>query len=611
MTQCTMTGPTEPPSDFHALDIAATLARVGSPATGLTSTEATARLERDGPNALSERGGASWLRKLAQQFVQPLVLVLLGAAGLSVFLGDFVDAAVIASIVVINGLIGFFQEYRAEQSIAALSKIIVTEATVLRDGRLQRIPSAQLVRGDVVALQSGDTVPADLRLLEVKDLEIEEAGLTGESVPARKREVVLDASTGLSDRENMAHAGSAVTYGIGRGVVVATGDATETGRIAGLMAATAALETPLTRRIAQLSRMLVWVILGLAVVLLIIELWRGAPLAETFNAAVALAVGAIPEGLPAAVTILLAFGVSSMAKRGALIRRLPAVETLGCATVICTDKTGTLTTGVMKVRELWGKNHDELLYAAAACCDAELDAEERQGTGDPTEVALLLCAAESGIYRQSIEDGNRRVRVNPFDSERKRMSVLRQDGVLYVKGAVESLLPLCVAGAEEADRRLKVEEDLARQGLTSALNVELARTRAKEMSTRRTIEQRRVEIARRSATAQLAMQQSRLAQLRTLAQLLAHSDLLVGVVAAPRSEDERDAHRVELVLELANPAFGRCDALLGGCDGVAVGALLLRALADGERARRGAFLVLLLSLLLLGALRRLRRLGRL
>jgi magnesium-transporting ATPase (P-type) len=347
-----MTARTERPSHWHALDISAALARVASSADGLASSEASARLERDGPNTLSERRGASWLRKLAEQFVQPLVLVLLGAAGLSIFLGDYVDAAVITAVVLINGIIGFLQEYRAEQSIAALSKIIVTEATAMRDGRLRRVPSEQLVSGDVVALQSGDTVPADLRLLEVKDLEIEEAGLTGESVPARKRDVVLAEDTGLGDRVNMAYAGSAVTYGVARGVVVATGDATETGRIAGLMAATVALETPLTRRIAQLSRMLVWVILGLAAALLAVELLRGAPLADTFNAAVALAVGAIPEGLPAAVTILLAFGVSSMAKRGALIRRLPAVETLGSTTVICSDKTGTLTENQMTVTQV-------------------------------------------------------------------------------------------------------------------------------------------------------------------------------------------------------------------------------------------------------------------
>ena len=257
---------------WHALGAEEALREVGSSGEGLSSGEARARLARDGRNELSARRGVSWLRKLGEQFLQPLVVVLLGSAGLSVFLGDWVDAAVIGSVVLLNGVIGFFQEHRAERSISALSKVIVTEATTLRDGRAQRVPSAELVRGDVVSLQSGDTVPADLRLLDVRDMKVEEAGLTGESVPAEKRVGVLGAEASLGDRENMAFAGSAVTYGVARGVVVATGDATETGRIARLMATTAALETPLTRRIAQLSRVLVWLILGLAAALVVFSI---------------------------------------------------------------------------------------------------------------------------------------------------------------------------------------------------------------------------------------------------------------------------------------------------------------------------------------------------
>ncbi|MEN9799415.1 MAG: hypothetical protein RL653_3111, partial [Pseudomonadota bacterium] len=342
-----------PRRPWHALEPASVFEAVSSSAGGLSSKEATSRLARDGLNLLTAKRGAPWLRSLADQFLQPLVVVLLGAGALSVYLGDYVDAAVISAVVVVNGLIGFFQEYRAEQSISALSRTLVTEATVLRDGQLRRVPSEQLVRGDVVALQSGDTVPADLRLLEVKDLKAEESALTGESLPTDKRVSVLPADTGVGDRENMAFAGAAVAYGVARGVVVETGNATEAGRIAGLMASTTALETPLTRRIAHLSQLLVWLILGLAVLMMGVLRWRGAPLAETFNAAVALAVGAIPEGLPAAVTILLAVGVSSMARRGALIRRLPAVETLGSTTVICSDKTGTLTENQMTVTTVY------------------------------------------------------------------------------------------------------------------------------------------------------------------------------------------------------------------------------------------------------------------
>jgi len=470
------------PASFHALDVAATLTTVASSEDGLTTTEASLRLERDGLNVLSERHGASWVRKLAEQFVQPLVVVLLGAVGLSIFLGDYVDAAVIGAVVILNGIIGFFQEYRAEQSIAALSKTIVTEATVLREGRLRRVPSEHLVRGDVVALQSGDTVPADLRLFEVKDLKVEEAGLTGESVPSEKRVAVLPEDTGIGDRDNLAFAGSAVTYGVARGVVVATGDGTETGRIAGLMAATATLETPLTRRIAQLSRVLVWVILGLAAALLVIGSLRGASLTNTFNAAVALAVGAIPEGLPAAVTILLAVGVSSMAKRGALIRRLPAVETLGSTTVICSDKTGTLTENQMTVTTLLaasevfqftGVGFDgagelqrdgariepgssaallEALRAGALCNDTRLVPTdgELKVEGDPTEAALTIAARKAGLDDHALAPFPR-LDVVPFESEHMYMASLH-DGpagtTLYVKGSSDALLGRCVERLE-------------------------------------------------------------------------------------------------------------------------------------------------------------------
>ncbi|MCG3172957.1 MAG: putative cation-transporting ATPase F [Myxococcota bacterium] len=467
---------------WHALGVDETFAALSSSASGLSSAAARERLERDGPNALTERRGASWARKLAEQFFQPLVVVLIGAAALSIFLGDLVDAAVIAAVVVLNGLIGFFQEYRAEQSIAALSKTILTEATVLRDGRLQRIPSEQLVKGDVAALQPGDTVPADLRLFDVRDLKVEEAGLTGESTPSHKRVTILPADTGAGDRENMAFAGSAVTYGVARGVVVAVGDATETGRIAGLMAATTALETPLTRRIAQLSRVLVWLILGLAGALFLVEWMRGASLVTTFEASVALAVGAIPEGLPAAVTILLAVGVSSMARRGALIRRLPAVETLGETTVICSDKTGTLTENQMTVTMIaaagetftfTGVGFDgagelrrdgvrtepgvsaallETLRAGALCNDARITGADAslKVEGDPTEAALTVAARKAGLDEASLAPF-RRLDVVPFESAHMYMASLHEGpgGVtLYVKGSSDALLRRCIERLE-------------------------------------------------------------------------------------------------------------------------------------------------------------------
>jgi cation-transporting P-type ATPase F len=495
------------PVSWHALDVEAAFSAVASSPKGLTASEAEQRLERDGPNALTARRGASWVRKLAEQFVQPLVVVLLGATGLSIYLGDYVDAGVIAAVVIVNGIIGFLQEHRAEQSIAALSKIIVTEATVLRDGRRGRVPSEKLVRGDVVALQSGDTVPADLRLFEVKDLAVEEAGLTGESVPSKKDVAVLPEDTGLGDRKNQAFAGSSVTYGVARGVVVATGDATETGRIAELMTATATLQTPLTRRIAQLSRLLVWVILGLATVLLVVEGLRGAELTDTFNAAVALAVGAIPEGLPAAVTILLAVGVSSMAKRGALIRRLPAVETLGSTTVICSDKTGTLTQNQMTVTtvvaageafDVTGVGLDidgelrrddvrvdaaesaallEALRAGALCSDARVVRGEDglAVEGDPTEAALIVAARKAGLDDATLAD-HPRIDVVPFESVHMYMATLHEgpDGaVLYVKGSSDALLGRCVerleadgnAGPVDADALHREVNAMAARGL--------------------------------------------------------------------------------------------------------------------------------------------------
>ena len=344
-------GTSSPPA-WHARSARAVLEALASGDGGLSNDEAARRLARDGRNALTRRRGPSALGVLLAQFIEPLVIVLIAAAIVSAALGDHVDAIVIAGVVVVNGLIGFVQERRAQNAIVALDALIVTEATVVRSGRARRMRSEELVVGDIVRVQSGDAIPADLRLLDVRDLQVEEAALTGESVPAAKATGELPQDTPLAERTSMAFAGTAVTYGQARGVVVAIGDATETGKIADLMARTHQLATPLTRRIAGLSRLLVWTILALAAALFALEVMRGASAAATFDAAVALAVGAIPEGLPAAVTILLAVGVSTMARRGALIRRLPAVETLGSTTVICSDKTGTLTENQMTVTAL-------------------------------------------------------------------------------------------------------------------------------------------------------------------------------------------------------------------------------------------------------------------
>jgi len=429
---------------------------------GLTNAEAVSRLQQHGSNVVERERTASALVLLFGQFKNPFVWLLLAAAIIAAALGEIVDAIAVGAIVVINALVGFFQEYRAERAVLALRAMTAPRARVLRDGHAVVIAAAEIVPGDVVLLDAGDVVAADGTLVEANALLTNEAALTGESAPVEKSTKPASMDAPLAERHDSVFMGTAVANGTGRAVVTATGMQTEIGKIAHLLATAQEDATPLQKRLAKVSRVLLFLCLGIVAAVAVVGLLRGLSVMEVFLSAVSLAVAAVPEGLPAVVTIALALGVQRMVSRHVLVRRLPAVETLGCATVICTDKTGTLTTGVMKVRELWGKNHSELLHAAAACCDAELDAEERQGTGDPTEVALLLCAAESDISRKTIEDSNRRVQTNPFDSERKRMSVLRQDGVLYVKGAFESMVPLCVSGTEEAQA---TNQRMAERGL--------------------------------------------------------------------------------------------------------------------------------------------------
>jgi cation-transporting P-type ATPase F len=476
---------------WHSLPPSQVLAALATSEGGLDAIDAALRLERDGPNRLTRRSGPSTLRKLAAQFMEPLVLVLIAAATVSAALGDHVDALVIGAVVLVNGLIGFFQERRAEHAIAALDTLVVTEATVVRGGVPRRIPSEQLVIGDIVRLQSGDAVPADVRLLDVRDLQVEEAALTGESVPVGKAVEPLPEAAPLADRTNLAFAGTVVTYGIARGVVVATGDATEVGRIADLMATTQQVDTPLTRRIAQLSRVLVWSILGIAATMFALEAVRGASLSHTFNAAIAIAVGAIPEGLPAAVTILLAVGVSTMARRRALIRRLPAVETLGSTTVICSDKTGTLTENQMTVTtvvvagieyQVTGIGYavtghlehagarvepseasvaSELLLAGALCNDTRL-IEDPEGKlaveGDPTEAALTVAARKVGQDPEVLAAWPRLDTI-PFESQHMYMATLHAgpETLMYVKGSSDALLARCVDQLDPRGERVALD----------------------------------------------------------------------------------------------------------------------------------------------------------
>jgi Ca2+-transporting ATPase len=419
------------------------------PPKGLSAAEAAARLRQAGPNVVEREHAVSPLALFLGQLKGPLVWLLLGACVIAAALGEVVDAIAIAAIVAINTVVGFLQEFRAERAILALRAMTAPSARVIRDGRIAVIPAADIVPGDVLVLDAGDVVAADARLMEANALLLNEAALTGESVPVEKNTEPAPADAPLAERHDSVFMGTAVANGSGAAVVVATGMQTELGKIAHLLATAQNEATPLQQRLARVSRVLLYLCLGLVAAVAALGLLRGLPFMDVFLSAVSLAVAAVPEGLPAVVTIALALGVQRMVSRHVLVRRLPAVETLGCATVICTDKTGTLTTGVMKVRELWGSDHVALLDAAACCCDAELNEQERGGTGDPTEVALLLAAAEHGLRRSRIERERPRAFTNPFDSERKRMSVRRAD-VLYVKGAVESMLPLCIAGTEGA-----------------------------------------------------------------------------------------------------------------------------------------------------------------
>ena len=328
--------------------------------TGLAGDEVKRRQEKYGANKLAAARRTSAFKRFLLQFAQPLMYILLIASGVTLVLAEYVDSAVIFGVTLINAIVGFIQERKAEKAIDALARMVLTEATVRRDGRKQRVNSVALVPGDVVLLQSGDKVPADVRLFHVRSLQVDESALTGESVPVEKHNKPLALDTVLADRKNLGFAGTLVTYGQAEGVVWAIGSQTETGRIARLIHEAADLTTPLTRKIAQFSKLVLWVILGLAAVTFGIGLARGGSLVDMFMAAVALAVGAIPEGLPAAVTITLAIGVSRMAKRRAIIRKLPAVEALGSTTVICSDKTGTLTENQMTVQQIYagGKFYD-------------------------------------------------------------------------------------------------------------------------------------------------------------------------------------------------------------------------------------------------------------
>ncbi|HWH40557.1 MAG TPA: HAD-IC family P-type ATPase [Usitatibacter sp.] len=465
---------------WHALSPAQVIdALESNEANGLTRPEAAKRLACCGPNDITARSGKPpWLR-FALQFNQPLVYILVIAGAVTAFLGAWVDSSVILGVVLINAIVGFLQEAKAEKAVASLSRLVKTEATVRREGKRERFDSRQVVPGDIVLLQAGDRVPADLRLVKTKGLQADESALTGESVPAAKSAAAVAEDAVLGDRGCMAYMGTLVTAGHAEGVVCETGDRTETGRIATLIRQVVEISTPLTRKIAHFSHLLLWVITALAVVTMAVGVARGERVFDMFMAAVALAVGAIPEGLPAAVTIVLAIGVARMSRRNAIIRKLPAVETLGSTTVICSDKTGTLTQNEMTVREIFaggelftvtGDGYEpvgelriegavvdlakhaalaECLTAGIRCNDSML-AREPSGAvriqGDPTEAAMLVVAEKAGLSRSEHDETAVRLDAIAFESEHMFHATLHRGAahkVIYKVGALERLLERC------------------------------------------------------------------------------------------------------------------------------------------------------------------------
>ena len=453
---------------WHALKLTEVYETLHTSEEGLGDAEAAERLKKHGRNELRSKPPKTILQMLKAQIVDPMVLILIGAAVFSAILQEWTEAAVIFVIVIVNAVIGIVQEKKAQSSLEALRNMSAPTARVLRQGEESVIPASDLVVGDVVMLGDGDMVPADLRLIDSANLKVQEASLTGESVPSEKEaEDLLPEDCPLGDRSNMAYTSAIVTYGRATGVVVATGMDTEVGNIAGMLDNQDDTDTPLKRKLNAVGKTLTIVGLIVCALIFAIGAFYQRPLIPQFLVAISLAISIIPEGLPATATIVMALGVQRMAKKNALIRKLPAVETLGSATVICSDKTGTLTLNKMTVTHIAvngdfengtttpienaAKQHPavykELVYAAALCNDASLD-PDRKGEiiGDPTEGALIYMAQAFGIDHEALEDEYPRFFEQPFDSERKRMTTvhrINEKWISYTKGAVDEMLPLC------------------------------------------------------------------------------------------------------------------------------------------------------------------------
>ena len=441
-------------------DINSVLAETKSSAEGLSMQEAEARLLSNGKNKLAEAKKDSLLKRFINQLMDPMILILLAAAAISGVLAvveneSFADVIIILAVVIINAVLGVYQESKAEKAIEALQEMSAATSKVLRNGQVKIVHSEDLVVGDIVLLEAGDAVPADGRLIENASLKVEEAALTGESVPVTKFIDIISLTDSakdvpLGDRKNMVYMGSTIVYGRGKAVITATGMDTEMGKIADALANAEEGQTPLQIKLSQLSKILTWLVLGICVVIFAVQTLRSGGLSfegvlDSFMVAVSLAVAAIPEGLAAVVTVVLSIGVTNMSKRNAIIRRLTAVETLGCAQIICSDKTGTLTQNKMTVVDFFGEDEQHLAKAMALCCDAEL-ADDGTVNGEPTEAALVVWANKLGLPKYELKASNPRSGEAPFDSGRKLMSTVHLvDGqyIQYTKGAPDVILDRC------------------------------------------------------------------------------------------------------------------------------------------------------------------------
>jgi len=505
--------------EWHAMKTEKLMTTLKASEKGLSAEEAERRLQEFGPNELVERKRVTLFQIFLGQFKDIFVIMLLIAIGISVLIGEIIDASTIGAIVVLNAVVGFIQEYRSEKAMEAMKKLTAPKARVLRDGKEMMIPAREVVPGDIILLESGDRISADGRLLDVVDLKTDEAVLTGESTPVGKITEALDEKTPVADRKNSVFMATHITYGRGRAVITSTGMSTEFGKVAEMVQAVEEMDTPLKQKLASFAKKLGIVIVVICAVIFALELYEifvigvsivGEAIADiikAFEIAVALAVSAVPEGLPAVVTISLALGARELAKRNAIIRRLASAETLGATTVICSDKTGTLTKGEMTVRKIYtndkmidvtGVGYESkgdfllngtridpkedthlalLLRASTLCSNASYDG--KSVIGDTTEGALIVAAAKAGIIRENLESMYPRVQEVPFTSERKLMTTVHKspEGKVfaYAKGAPETILERCdhilkdgkttKLTKKERKHILETNEEMAREAL--------------------------------------------------------------------------------------------------------------------------------------------------